>query len=439
MNIAIYIILFFFGYPSLAHESCCKHKLLLKQPQVDEFIVDPTDVAPSEFQGQSRYITDPNDEKPEHWDDEFDGEWEPNVIPNPNYTWKPRLMPNPNYVPPPTYYDKFQTELFAAVPWVVMGIFVTAIMNCVITIQPHHFKNIHPLFASLLGLATPLCSCGVLPVAANLVSSSVPLGTVMVFLTASQSAGLDSAMLTWGILGSLAVWIRLGGAILLALAVGYAVGNTNKLNQSNPSKCCPITENSYDFKKFWTSLTDTALEICPTVLMGLALSTAVLHFVPLQLDQVSSSSSSSALVRLGLLLSAIPLQLCEHTSVTLASAIAQGGGSAGLALAFLVSGPAINMPTLLFLLRRSSLACLVRVVVILTSTALVLSYALDYNTSPDLLLDLLGEKMPDLPAWYMKASPWIAGALCVMGLMRQCLFRVQKKGQDESCCKTKVA
>jgi len=37
--------------------------------------------------------------KPEDWDDEMDGEWEPPMIDNPDYkgTWKPKQIKNPNY------------------------------------------------------------------------------------------------------------------------------------------------------------------------------------------------------------------------------------------------------------------------------------------------------------------------------------------------------
>ena len=34
---------------------------------------------------QPEYIPDPDAEKPEDWDDDMDGEWEPPMIPNPDY------------------------------------------------------------------------------------------------------------------------------------------------------------------------------------------------------------------------------------------------------------------------------------------------------------------------------------------------------------------
>merc|ERR1712055_1109437 len=44
-------------------------------------------------------ITDPEAKKPEDWDDEMDGEWEPPMIDNPEYKgeWKPRQIDNPDY------------------------------------------------------------------------------------------------------------------------------------------------------------------------------------------------------------------------------------------------------------------------------------------------------------------------------------------------------
>ena len=92
---------------------------------------------------------------------------------------------------------------------------------------------------------------------------------------------------------------------------------------------------------------ETATEIYPTVLLGLVLSTASLHYLPSLLSHVRSTSDASThqdfWMRSILLGSAIPLQLCEHTSVTVASAVQKAGGSPGLAFAFLLSAPAINL------------------------------------------------------------------------------------------------
>lgn len=48
------------------------------------------------------HIPDPDAKKPEDWDDEIDGAWEPPMIDNPEYkgVWKPRQIDNPSYKGP---------------------------------------------------------------------------------------------------------------------------------------------------------------------------------------------------------------------------------------------------------------------------------------------------------------------------------------------------
>ena len=79
--------------------------------------------------------------------------------------------------------------------------------------------------AALLGLVTPLCSCGAIPLAAALAHQGASPAAVVAFLTAAQSAGLDSAAITVGVLGWSTAAFRLTGALLMAVAAGVAVGH----------------------------------------------------------------------------------------------------------------------------------------------------------------------------------------------------------------------
>lgn len=79
--------------------------------------------------------------------------------------------------------------------------------------------------ASLLGLATPLCSCGALPLAVSLSKHGVDTSAVVSFLTAAQSAGLDSAAITIGMLGWKIALLRVLGAFFLSVNAGIAIGS----------------------------------------------------------------------------------------------------------------------------------------------------------------------------------------------------------------------
>ncbi|XP_076879419.1 uncharacterized protein LOC143527923 [Brachyhypopomus gauderio] len=61
-------------------------------------IDDPEDTKPEDWD-KPENIPDPDAKKPDDWDEEMDGEWEPPMIPNPEYKgeWKPKQIDNPNY------------------------------------------------------------------------------------------------------------------------------------------------------------------------------------------------------------------------------------------------------------------------------------------------------------------------------------------------------
>ncbi|MGH0127021.1 UNVERIFIED_CONTAM: hypothetical protein FKN15_027881 [Acipenser sinensis] len=68
-------------------------------------IEDPNAVKPEGWlDDEPEYMSDPNSEKPEDWDEEMDGEWEAPQVPNPACetapgcgTWKLPMIDNPNY------------------------------------------------------------------------------------------------------------------------------------------------------------------------------------------------------------------------------------------------------------------------------------------------------------------------------------------------------
>jgi calreticulin len=62
-------------------------------------MLDPEDTKPDDFDDQPEEIADPDAKKPDDWDDEDDGEWEPPMIDNPDFSgeWKQKKIDNPDY------------------------------------------------------------------------------------------------------------------------------------------------------------------------------------------------------------------------------------------------------------------------------------------------------------------------------------------------------
>lgn len=438
-----------------AHESCCKFKIGEQKNHEPEFVEDPHDRPPPIWEGQPRYVDDPNDTKPDYWDDEDDGEWAPISILNPRYSWQPRKIPNPAYSPPPTFWDKLKVEIQAALPWVTLGVLITGILSMVslpaetleLWLRPAggNLSVLSTLLrhtsAAFLGLATPLCSCGSLPLCAALLKQDVPFSSVMVFLTASQSAGIDSAAITYGLLGASAMFGRLLGAVALSLAVGFAchsreVDTKKGLRKSEKASLASDSRKGLSFGRLLSTCLETSTEIYPTVLLGLALSTAALHYLPSITSYMSStgeiSNHESFLMRFLLLGAAVPLQLCEHTSVALASAIQNAGGSPGLAFAFLLSAPAINLSTILWMMRSQQLLSVGVIVLTLCATALALSFIID-GWRLDLLAGESTNEMASLPNWFIESSPYICGGMMLAGLQQKFQRTRKKWGVLETC------
>jgi len=409
-----------------AGESCCKEKAEKKkalQGGVPKEIPDPEEDWPAK-------IKDPEAAMPAGWDEEDDGPWEASWIDNP----KPRRMiPNPEYKQPsPARLFLFDLygEILEACPWVVLGVTMTAVLSAIKlpmgslnALLQGETGTLGCVKGALVGLATPLCSCGALPVAQGLAAGGVPLGIVVAFLTASQSAGLDSAAITWGLLGPTATVCRLGGAVFLALFAGMATPRSEAPKGSTQCSSGAPDQGGM-LKTFLSAAVNTASEVFPSILVGLALSTLAKHSMPsinamyssLQGDPETAGLLGPLFGRAIIIVAALPLQLCEHSTVALAAGIQKAGGSPGLAFAFLLSAPATNLPTLLLLMhaQRSKVSAVLRVAAGIAVASLLLSCAID-TFAVDLLVQEeaaagAGSSF-SLPSWYVKNSPWVVVGL----------------------------
>lgn len=354
--------------------------------QETEIIIEPNGefVSPDTFQGGDGIDHDHKDE-----------------IMDTSVSPQRRMDRNPKNIARRNLFDEIKVELRKAAPWVALGLLISAILSIIplkYDMLRYHLSNggrktslgilLSIIKASIIGLLTPLCSCGALPIAASFVANGVPLSSAVSFLTASQSAGIDSAIITWGLLGPLATCSRLLGSLVLAVSVGVAVASKEELKKVTEIEQKKKVTNSSGFvKKFVKALIKTTFEIFPMVFLGLVLSTTFAHYFPFLKTSYKElqkfSSIGPFLLRLGVLVLALPLQLCEHSSVAFAAGIQKAGGSPGLAFAFLLSAPATNLPSLLLLMKSDknnvSYGCSVtlRLAVALVFSALILSYVVD--------------------------------------------------------------
>ena len=113
-------------------------------------------------------------------------------------------------------------------PYLLFGFLVAGLLSVLISpeIVERHLggRGMWPVIkASLLGVPLPLCSCGVIPVAASLRRHGASRGATTAFLLSTPQTGVDSIVVTYSLMGGLFALVRPLAAFITGLAGGWLV------------------------------------------------------------------------------------------------------------------------------------------------------------------------------------------------------------------------
>jgi len=205
--------------------------------------------------------------------------------------------------------------------------------------------------AALVGVPLPLCSCGVLPVALSLRRQGAGRGAVASFLAATPQTGLDSIIATCAVLGPVISFFRVAAALVSGVLAGSLVTCAYPREPPVPvekagetcSCCHPARTPPWQrmLHHGWVTL---PRDIAWALLVGILISGILTVLVP---AGFLNSHLHSGWQGYGVaLLAGIPLYVCSTASIPLAASFVHMGASPGVAMVFLIAGPATN-PTML--------------------------------------------------------------------------------------------
>ena len=330
---------------------------------------------------------------------------------------------------------KVADEAMGACPWLLLGLVVTVLMqevrlpnNAVRRVLTLHSvqPTVWDLFrlcvvAACVGLVTPLCSCGAVPLAIALAQQGATPAAVVAFLTAAQSAGVDSAAITVGMLGWQTAGLRLLGAIALSVGAGMAIGRTAR--SATKLKDTGSVSSRAMIGRTWYERIVAAWRVMDSIWVvlfaGIVVSVLVQEYFGAS-ELYSVGGESDLMSRLGVIVGSLPFQLCEHGVVSFAATLEKSGASQGTAHAFLLTAPATNLATMGAVLTSvggvDRLAS-VRSIVAISGIALILSYTIDVFFSGSMPLGNAVETF-GLPDWWCSLSVWVCGALVAASIIR---------------------
>ncbi|PKQ63204.1 hypothetical protein BZG02_10650 [Labilibaculum filiforme] len=221
------------------------------------------------------------------------------------------------------------------------------------------------LYAALLGIPLPLCSCGVIPTGISFYKSGASKGSSVSFLISTPQTGVDSILVTYSLLGLPFAIIRPFIALITGLFGGLLTNHFDKDEKPIPelssdtccsnekeSNCACEGDCSSEAKKkkspFYTmfkyAFVDFLQDISKWLIIGLLLAAAISVLIPD--DFFSSYIGNDFLGMLVILIASIPLYICATSSVPVAAILMMKGISPGAALVFLMAGPATNAATI---------------------------------------------------------------------------------------------
>ncbi len=245
----------------------------------------------------------------------------------------------------------------AIAPYLLLGMFFAGLLHVFLGtdfITRHLGKGTFGsiLKATVFGIPLPICSCGVIPVAASLKKEGASQSATLSFLVSTPTTGVDSILATYSLMGPLFAVFRPVAAFISGITIGVINRLFNpeeKIDKSTHHH----TSFSIQFRLkeiFRYGFFELAEDIGKWLIAGVVIGAILTVVIPEEL--LVNHFSNPFYHFLIILLFAVPLYVCATGSIPIAAALIQKGFSPGAALIFLIAGPATNTVTLSFVRSR---------------------------------------------------------------------------------------
>lgn len=205
--------------------------------------------------------------------------------------------------------------------------------------------------AALIGIPLPICSCGIIPLAASLRKQGASRGATASFLASTPQTGIDSLMITYALLGWGFALFRTLMAFISGVICGISVTavspkekNDNLFEEQNDMPASPAASTPLIPRVFSYAFLSLPRMIARSMMIGIIISGVISALIPD--DFFMDHMGNSFLTLVLMLFIGIPLYVCSSGSVPIALAFIKAGLSPGAALVFLITGPATNAATI---------------------------------------------------------------------------------------------
>ena len=250
------------------------------------------------------------------------------------------------------FFNALLAVINAMSPYLLLGFLIAGVLHVFV---PKRFytkylsrnNKLSVLWAALLGVPLPLCSCGVIPTAVGLKNEGASKGAVASFLIATPQTGIDSILATFSLMGLGFAITRPVAALVTGICGGFLVNRLVKGNEGEyvADASCKVESGNRIWRVFKYAYFDMIQDIGLRLTIGLLVAALINVVVPNEF--FLSFGKQPLLQMLVILVVAVPMYICSTGSIPVAAALMMKGLSPGAALVMLMAGPAVNIASIL--------------------------------------------------------------------------------------------
>ncbi|MBT3176862.1 MAG: permease [Desulfobacula sp.] len=214
------------------------------------------------------------------------------------------------------------------------------------------------IFAALLGIVTPFCSCSAVPLFIGFVTAGVPLGVTFSFLIAAPMVNEIALGLLYGLLGWKVAAIYLGTGLFIAISAGWVIGRLKLENhiedwvtQTNAANLTMEEEKLTWNDRIiygWDAVKEIIGRVWIYVILGIAVGAGIHGFVPEGVMASIMGKDSWWSVPLSVAIG-VPMYSNAAGVIPVVEALLGKGAALGSVLAFMMSVIALSLPEMVIL------------------------------------------------------------------------------------------
>lgn len=214
------------------------------------------------------------------------------------------------------------------------------------------------VFAALLGIVTPFCSCSAVPLFIGFVTAGVPLGVTFSFLISAPMINEIALGLLYGLLGWKVAAIYMGTGLVIAISAGWVIGRLKLENhiedwvtQANMAAVEMEEEKLTWNDRFiygWDAVKEIIGRVWIYVILGIAVGAGIHGFVPEGMMASIMGKGAWWSVPVSVLIG-VPMYSNAAGVIPVVEALLGKGAALGSVLAFMMSVIALSLPEMVIL------------------------------------------------------------------------------------------